>query len=83
MWRWCRTRETSGSVLEKTIPKQQPAVQLVMEGRGAGENENVVGRETDGVNTQWTKKEPGGMLLEALLVTSQALLHPPTVPFPR
>lgn len=23
------------------------------------------------------------MLLEALLVTSQALLHPPTVPFPR
>lgn len=54
-----------------------------MEGRGAEENENVVGREADGINTQWKKKEPGGMLLEALLVTSQALLHPPTVPFPR
>lgn len=68
---------------KKTIPKQQPAVQLVMEGRGAGENENVAGREADGINTQRNTKEPGGVLLEALLVASQASLHPPTVPFPR
>lgn len=47
-------------------------------GRGGGENENVVGREEDEINTQWNKKS---MLLEALLVTSQASLHPPTVPF--
>lgn len=54
-----------------------------MEGRGAAENENVLGREADGINTQWKTKEPGGMLLEASPFISQAVLHPPTVPFPR